>query len=296
MSVLSESQLTFNDGYLLNKDRLYLAAQPRDVGAAVYSRAVVVVSADWQLTSIEDVLLTVTCLDNPPRGFFVGHSGKILVTGYGKCVEERIPYSEVLGTFLRARTIAGEIYVCGMSGQVYYRKNEVWQPLHHNIVGTLHLDFEDIGGTDVDNIYAVSSFGQMLHFNGTDWTDIDIPTNRPLSGVTVNSEGDIYACGDNGILMRGNQHGFGVLTDSSFDMDFWAVEEFLGQIYLAHDQGLVVFDMQNGFREVDFGVEETVECHRLTSHDNLLYSIGPDVIMQFDGSKWVQIVCPSNIK
>jgi hypothetical protein len=63
----------------------------------------------------------------------------------------------------------------------------------------------DIGGTSPKNIYAVGRAGGVLRFDGSEWARVTATgiTTKTLVGVWVAGDGDLYAVGDGGTVMRG---------------------------------------------------------------------------------------------
>ena len=71
-------------------------------------------------------------------------------------------------------------------------------------------DLRAVWGTDMNNVYAVGAKGTVMHFNGTAWSQITVPTKAQLNGIWGVSEGEIYAVGNKGTIIKyaGNQECF----------------------------------------------------------------------------------------
>jgi len=183
-----------------------------------------------------------------------------------------------------------------MSGQVFARLDGVWQPLDRGLRGTRQLDLEDVGGTALDNLYAVSAFGSMVHFDGNKWSDIALPTNRPLSGVKVVAADEVYACGDDGTVIRGSSSTgvWQLISLDSFDESFSAVERHGTALFVAHPDGLKTWD-GSVWSDVDLGLEGEVDCQTLHSKDGYLFSFGYQTLLVHDGSTWARMVPPTTV-
>ena len=53
-----------------------------------------------------------------------------------------------------------------------------------------------VWGTSGDDVYAVGSGGVMLHYNGTDWSEVEPNSWIDFQSIYGNSRGNIYAVGD----------------------------------------------------------------------------------------------------
>ncbi len=290
----SPAKMTFSDGHALDRQTICLASRMEEDLDHDISRVSIIKGGKWTYSDFNDIAVSVSCLHDQRLAFFLGYNGNILVgqlpaTGRGSRSFEAIPVSEELGNLLRVRNIAESMYVCGMSGQVYRRNSGAWRQIDHGIRGQPGLDFEDIGGTSEDNLYAVASSGVVCHFNGKQWRKLDVPTNRPFSGVKCVADDQVYICGNDGNLFRGSLDSWEFIGDPSIEENFWAVEQFDGRIYVAYNDGLFVHDGAS-LSEVKFGIKGDVDGHRLHAHDGVLYSFGEENVLWFDGRSWHRIV------
>jgi len=287
-------KLMFNDGYVLDPTHIFIASQLQAYAKDDVSRISVIADGKWKFADLDDAVLSVACLQKERLTFFMGHNGKIFVTGRGKIEKEILPVTDKLGTLLRIRNIAEKIYVCGMSGQVYRRDENAWIEIDQGIRGLAGIDFEDIGGSSAEDIYAVGMPGIVYHFNGRQWRKLDFPTNRPLSGVKCVSKDEVYVCGNNGNLFRGSRDQWEFIGDKKIKSNFWAVEEFQNKIYVAYGAGLFVHDAA-GLSKLDFADKGEIDGHRLHANGGVLWSFGINNVFCFDGSTWQRVICPKNV-
>jgi len=177
-----------------------------------------------------------------------------------------------------------------MTGQVYRRDDGKWRAIDKGIRGRDQLDLGDLGGTGARNIYAVSSFGEIVHFNGKSWRVLDAPSNVPLSGIRVLSETEIYVCGQDGLVLRGSgPDEWEVISSREFDYHVLSVEWYQDRLYAAHAGGLLEW-FQGEWKEVSFELEGETDGHGLQTRDGVLFSFGYEHILAFDGSRWRRIV------
>jgi hypothetical protein len=76
-------------------------------------------------------------------------------------------------------------------------------------------------------------------------------------------------------------------------MNFWDMSLYNGQLYISHAHGLIRYDGQD-FVDIETGIIPAPCAHKLDAHDGLLYSFGADHILEFDGDRWEQVICPHN--
>lgn len=287
--------LCFNDGYVLDAHHIFLASQIRKYAHVDASRIAVIIDNQWKYADYDkDALVSVACRHSDGLAFFLGYNGNILVGGRRKPAYESLEDCRRYGNALRIRNIRDEIYACGMSGQVYRREENRWVHIDSKILGTDGLDFEDIGGTGRNNIYAVGTFGNVQHFDGTHWRQVYFPTNLSLSGIKCISEEEVYICGDNGTLFKGSGDRWEYIGDPEVDHNFWSVEMYSGDLFVSYESGIFKHDGRD-FKEIDFGIGREVDCHRLHANDGVLWSFGVDDLLYFDGQAWAEVICPMNV-
>jgi hypothetical protein len=289
----SQSQLVYHDGYALDAATLFLASQMTEDLDDGTSYVAIVKNGVWKFAGFEEAVVSVACLDSVRQGFFLGATGGVLVTGLGKRVVEKLPYADELGTYLRIRNVAESLVAVGMTGQVLVRTNGKWRPIDKGIRGTDKLDLEDIGGVDLNDLYAVSAFGEMVHFDGKKWSTVHIPTNTSLSGVEVRAADRVYGCGDNGVVIEGNPAvgAWRVVSDPSFSQNFMSVETYRNSLYAAHADGIRCWNGVD-WSDVDFGIEGDIDCQILHARDDFLFSIGYENVLVFDGGRWARLIPP----
>jgi hypothetical protein len=286
--------MTFGDGYVLDAQTICIASRTEEELDYDTSLISVIKGDQWASAQYDDIAVSVACLEQERVAFFLGYNGKVFKVhlperGRGPRTTELIPVTEELGHVLRIRNIAGVIFVCGMSGQVYRRRGSTWSPIDEGIRGIEGLDFEDIGGTGDNDLYAVASSGDAYHFDGRRWEKLDFPSNRPLSGVRCIHSDEVYVCGNDGNLFRGKLNQWEFIGDPGIDDNFWAVEKFGNTVFVAYDDGLFAHD-GSGLNKVRFRVRGEVDGYRLHANDGVLWSFGEEHLLRFDGLAWHRVV------
>jgi len=184
--------------------------------------------------------------------------------------------------------IDGYAYACGMNREVFRRGGEgKWTAMHapaaegdDDVAG-----FEAIDGFGADDIYAAGWEGEVWHWQGSAWAQAPSPVNVVLSGVCCAGDGNVYACGQAGTLLRGRGQDWEVLETEGLIDDFWDLRWFMDRLYVASMSAL--YELQGDVLvPVDFGRDAPDSCYKLTDAEGVLWSVGQQNICSFDGAAW----------
>jgi hypothetical protein len=209
--------------------------------------------------------------------------------------------------------IEDDLYVVGIDSQVFRRHQGKWEVFNQGIEPTptdtflaqgmklsdavarstdSSVDLESIDGTSSENLFAVGFFGAICHRGKGPWRRLEKVTNAMLHRVKCVDANTVYAVGDNGILLKGNAHGFKVIPTGIND-DLWGLEWFKGKLYIgSRTQGLFVFDGTH-CHKVTTTPKINFECHTLNAYDGQLLALGSKTVyLSDDGVKWE--VVPEN--
>ena len=226
----------------------------------------------------------------------VGEFGDVLMLGSGDRHEERIGKGKNApkdrGPLRGVRTIGEHVYVAGMDRQVYVRTApNKWALIDKGIPATGEDDvvgFEAIDGFSEQDIYACGWDGEIWHFDGKAWSSKSSPVNVVLVDICCAGDGQVYACGRNGVLVRGRGDEWEVVELEGFDDDIWSLAWFSGKLYAATmNQVLTLSD--KGLQPVKMGKEKVSSCYDLAVGAGQLWSIGAKDVVAFDGKKWSRI-------
>jgi len=234
------------------------------------------------------------CYMPKERFIAIGEVGFVEVFGGGQIIEEQpITKSEVI--LREVRGIAkGRAYAVGPAHKVFRRDApNQWKDISApfpKIDDLMDAGFESIDGFSETDIYAVGWGGDIWHYNGKIWTQIESPTNLALYKVRCGEDGYVYACGQIGILLRGKGNQWSIIKHDTTEEDFWGCEWFNGKLYIATLHLLYV--LENGeLKLVDYGDElPPTTCYHLSSADGIMWSIGAKDVMEYDGKKWKSII------
>ncbi|MCG8018515.1 MAG: hypothetical protein JAY97_20090 [Candidatus Thiodiazotropha sp. 'RUGA'] len=307
MSELKPEPVYFVDGCVIEHDFIYFAAKVKSVDPNEYdfSRMFYQDRENWIHHDLNwDV---VSCCLLPERGearrkyCALSMQGDVELDYPGGPDVEKIEGAgtyEGVGAVKQIKEIAGTLYVCGDQGQVYKRSAPgKWVHMDEGLLDTnisaTALDLNGIDGTHEHDIYVVGYHGRIFHRNAAGWSELDSPTNLHLERVCCVSAEEVYICGNEGTLLKGNAEGFSVHRLDGFKEHFWDVEWFNGKLYIASLVGLFVFDGEE-IVAVETGLEPDIGGYRLDARDGVLWSFGVDDLAFYDGKKWHRVAHPDN--
>ncbi len=200
------------------------------------------------------------------------------------------------GYISKISNIDNNLYICGYSKQVYKFEKKNWKLISRDILEenqVINDGFEDIGGSDQNNIYAVGDSGVIFYFDGKRWYDSNSPTNQNLSSICSTPSGEYWVCGDNGVIITGNHNKWSLIDpDENFIENWWDIEFFQNDVYLAGDERFIRITKEHTFEEVAFPKKDDYIPVSLTQSEGVLWFIDEDSIFSYDGQNWEEHFCP----
>ena len=192
------------------------------------------------------------------------------------------------GGFRCVSEIEGKAYAVGYRGMAYrFDAVSRWARIDEDLPRDFNI--EAIHGFDKSDIYAVGRQGEVWRFNGQNWTKCDVPTNAYLTRVKCAGNGVVYVAGHNGILVRGRDQAWEVLDLEGMTDDIWDLEWFGGALYISTLSNVYRLE-EDHLEVVDFGDDAPGTCYQLDAAKGVMWSVGENDIMSFDGKKWTRIV------
>lgn len=227
----------------------------------------------------------------------LGENGTVLLLGSGDRHEEQIgsgkfsPKSR--GPMRGIRNIGGNIYVVGMNRQVYRREGlNNWVSIDNGARPSAKSEevvgFESIDGFSETEIYAVGWEGEIWKYDGKAWTQLDSPTNYVLVNVCCGGNGHTYACGRNGMLVRGRGDKWDIVGQENVTDDIWGLAWFNSKLYISTMDSIYTLE-EDELEIVDMGKDQAKTCYHLSAADGVLWSIGAKDVMSYNGKKWTRI-------
>ena len=223
-----------------------------------------------------------------PRIVLIGEDGDVATYAAATRQEESITPQPVM--IRHAREIGGEVYACGSKRQVFRRTGEKqWRDISApRAAQTEAMGFEGIDGYADNEIYASGWAGEIWRFDGATWTACASPTNVILTALCCAGDGNVYTCGQNGVLVKGRNDAWAPIAwEEEVTLDLWDVCWFNDKLYVATMFALFTLD-GNRLVPVDFGEMGPVTSYNLTKAEGVLWSIGKADVASFDGTTWTK--------
>lgn len=203
------------------------------------------------------------------------------------------------GFVLGLKYIGKHLYACGTQNRVLMQVRGDWIRIDKGIYSPLEDEIDRslnaIDGFSDHDIYAVGDCGIVLHWNGRKWRSIASPTSLSLYSVLCASSGDVYVAGAGGVMFRRTgkkpwvKLGNAAVTTEAIE----SLAEHKERIYAAcHEALLLVEDDKLGVLKVPLRGKHAYDA--LSSSSELLWCVGDESVLVFDGVGWRKYVCPDN--
>ncbi len=240
----------------------------------------------------------------------LGRDGEVAVGFSDQMAESNIEdKKQSVGPTRGVRCIGDSIFAYGMRRQVYRRdKRGDWESLNRgippavkdpNTTGDEKIKqtisnsggFNAVAGPLPNELYAVGTNGEIWRTNDGEWLAVDSPTNILLTGATTVPDGTIYACGLEGMILKGRGEAWSAVTyEGQQGLGFRAIASFKDQLFLA--DGDSVRRLKDGVLSmVDFGVDGVVPAHYLYADSQQILTLaGKEIYCSRDGETWIPIL------
>jgi hypothetical protein len=225
----------------------------------------------------------------------VGEYGRGVVFVDGRARDDSVTTSgsdpENRGPLRGGVTIDADVIVVGLHRQVYRRVAGAWSTMEDGLPpvpkGTV-AGYEAVTAFSSKEIYAAGWDGEMAAYDGATWRQIDSPTNLLMVAMCAAGDGQVYACGRRGLLVRGRGDEWEVVDHQSTVDDLWSVRWFQGALYASSMR--TVYRFENGkFVPTDASSTGATTFYSLSSCPDVLWSVGPKDVVAFDGVQWQRI-------
>jgi hypothetical protein len=192
-------------------------------------------------------------------------------------------------------TIDDVVYACGM-GRAVLKREGVGQwssvgppapPAEDDSV----IGFERLDGFSGRELYAVGWQGEIWTFKKTRWRRIDSPVSTKLNAVCCGEDEQVYAVGDNGVMLRGRNDVW-TIVETGRDENLMDVKVHAGTVYVVTDFRILKLAGSALVNDTAFANPKDLPATCLyllrTAHD--LYSMGPKDLFRLEGGRWMRLV------
>ena len=181
-------------------------------------------------------------------------------------------------------------YAVGAAGLVLRSENRrSWDRLSYAEIVNNDL-LESAAAYTPDEVYAVGAEGVIVLLSLAEAQRIDSPTNLVLSGICRGPDDLLYACGQQGIILRGRGHEWKVIEQDVTTEDFWDICAFQGHVFLTSTHFL--YELKGDTLEAINFEHDTPHtfCKLASAGDATLLSVGQLDAFLFDGREWTRLI------
>lgn len=299
--------LSYVTGWVFKKDLFFIASQIDELleDDTSHTKMLQWSVGDWGHFMLDWPVVALNGAIEPSflKLFSMSPNGNIHIatdTGSWEHVEEHIDESiegpERRGFLRSMRMIGKNLYVTGMQRQVYQRIDEAkWQRMDQGILiphgSDIITGFNSIDGFNEQDIYAVGFGGEIWHYNGRVWQQLDSPSNLIFSNVKCVPPETVYICGQIGTLLRGRGNQWEIIEHEVTTGGFFGLEWFQNKLYVASSDNIFILE-DDSLKPVETLKEkELFTSGHLHSNDSILLSVGSKHLVYTDGKSWTEITC-----
>jgi hypothetical protein len=222
-----------------------------------------------------------------PSFVIIGNTGKYTAALDGSAVSGTIVDEDALAS---ANVVRGSVMAVGITGGVYRMKDpHTWEQVSKpSVTANLEAVCEYPSG----GFLVCGWDGLIAHYEGASVEKLESGTNVILTDIICDDGGEIFACGQRGIILRGLKGAIRPLNLEGIIEDFWSIAKFQGDVYVSSITSLYKLIDDDSLELVQFDGEEIpTSFYRLdTYEDSLLLSVGQKDAVLFDGKDWMRIL------
>ena len=291
---------SISTGLSLGPAKCALIIQPSDSGDLQREFPSILLDIEQGTVQSNAVLPFVarSLVDTPDGLFVVGRLGQVTRIQSGQRFNEEIVGPDQFGFLAEARLIGDSLYVVGIRRQVYVRDNAGrWSRADSGVLDqNRQFDrvsgFRSVDAVSSNEIFAVGREGEIWRHSAGAWRQEPSVTNLILEQVRAGGDDEVYIAGQMGTLIRGHHTVWSVLDQTETDSDFWGLEWFQGDLYLAtRDTLLCLPKGRMPLRPVP--VAGGTSFGGLSAGHGALWSFGAtEAHWTSDGARWHSIEVP----
>jgi alpha-tubulin suppressor-like RCC1 family protein len=134
------------------------------------------------------------------------------------------------------------------------------------------------------NMYAVGSYGVIVHYNGSTMTEIDSGTTNTLYGIWGNSASDIFIVGSSGQILHYNGSTWSSMSVSS---TLYAVHGTSGSdVFAVGLNGVVYHYDGSSWSQMTSNTTTTLNSVWANNSNDVFAAGGSGTVMHYNGSTW----------
>lgn len=288
-------------GAPISNDSGWLAVAMDDVAAQGIEHTAILKLTDG---SFESVCLKmfrskhVAWLPARQEAIFVGDNGECaVITSDGGDHDEYVTRSQRsprnTGHIRAATKLGDDVIAVGMQRQVYRRLGSgQWVDMNLGIPSPDSAQtsgFECVLAVSETEIYAAGWRGEVWLFEGDAWRRLESPTNRVITSLGLNPNGEVIACGRNGLLIAGRKDAWRLIGESACPDDLWSLAASSHVQFAAALRRLYTLNADGTAAVVNLDELGAETFGHLAATADVVWSLGEKDFLSFDGKQWSRI-------
>lgn len=295
--------MIYKKGYIDKNKIIYVSASDLELEEKGIPHTVMLRYMDksWACWVIEERIVGhIVCeLERGRTTFSVSNNGKVQIGNRDGFRIENIDISDDGPNNLRhlrsAQKIDNYLYATGMSNMLYRRglRSGKWEKFDNGLriprSSKKISGINSIGGTEDDKIYACGLRGGLWGLEKGHWKSIESGTNISLNSLSSLTSGDIYCCGQAGVVISGKERKWEIVSNDVTEEDFWSIVNFNKKIFISTQSESLYEVIEGRVLPLKININHEVTTYHLHTNNSILLSVGSRNILTYDGSSWVDI-------
>ncbi len=225
--------------------------------------------------------------------------GQVYYNGLGNNKQIEKPITDNKCGIRSLKNINGKIFGVDVARAVYQRTGgNQWHEytefrnIPGHLLGGLNNGFRAIDGFSESDIYAVGGDRDVWHFDGEEWSPMDIG-RRPFrcECVVCAEDGYVYIGGWDGVIVRGRGDVWKTNSPEKGAEDFHSIASYRGRVFVGTEEGTFIVKEDLTLEPYDFEgqIRPIAGTHMYAAYDRLLIANAFNQVAFFDGEKWLDI-------
>lgn len=232
------------------------------------------------------------------QAYVLGESGTVFKFNWRAETQDDLKASRVLiensavddiGPLRQIRIVGGDVICGGSVGQMYRLNGDQFEAFPQLIIDGVEPTIEGICGNSVNDFVVVTSDGLGAFFNGSDWHNLDLPTNVNFTSVCVLEDGRYAIAGYDGTILLGNREQWSIVEPIDEERSYWGIASRDGVVYVSHSGGIDML-RDNKITSLDIPEASQYEFTGLTTSTDGIWSCSGQTIGIITADGWRTII------
>ena len=203
------------------------------------------------------------------------------------------------GTLKKAKFFNNNLIACTSSRQLLTLNDDrQWSVIGDQIPANEDWaisSFSDFDLFSLDDIYAVGGKGEVWHYNGHVWLQMDFPTNHYTHTVCCGGDGSVYITVDSATIYKGRGNEWELIHEEVISLTLKDAVWYEDKMWCTNDFGIWVLDNGKFERQEDLPTGALVSAGYLAQRDGVLLVAGFYGAAYKKDDEWVQAISQQKV-